>query len=128
LIHSTDHGATNDMSNDMSGDIAKFSVGQVIHNTLLDYRGVIIDVDQQFRGTHGSAHGISINANSASETALSSGPWYHVLVDGTSDWAYVAERNLEPDTEGGPIDHPDVVDYFEKITESGYSPHRNTVN
>jgi len=125
MIHSTDQRATNQASNDVTSDMAKFSVGQVIHNTLLDYRGVIIDVDQQFRGTHGAAHGTSTGAHG---TASSGGPWYHVLVDGTSDWAYVAERNLEPDTEGGPIDHPDVVDYFEKITESGYSPHRNSVN
>lgn len=107
-----------------NSEIARFSVGQVIHNTLLDYRGVIIDVDPQFRGTHGS---VSAGSGGA-ENVSSSGPWYHVLVDGTSDWAYVAERNLEPDMEGGPIDHPDVINYFEKITESGYSPHRNTVN
>ena len=125
MIHGADQRATNQMTGNTNSDIAKFSVGQVIHNTLLDYRGVIIDVDQQFRGTHGPANGASA---SVPEAASSGGPWYHVLVDGTSDWAYVAERNLEPDTEGGPIDHPDVVDYFEKITESGYSPHRNSVN
>lgn len=107
-----------------SNEIAKFSVGQVIHNTLLDYRGVIIDVDQEFRGTHGSFSGTP----KVSDTPSNSGPWYHVLVDGTSDWAYVAERNLEHDTEGGPIDHPDVIDYFDKMTESGYCPHRNNIN
>ncbi|MCK5546653.1 MAG: heat shock protein HspQ [Rhodospirillaceae bacterium] len=107
-------------------DMAKFSVGQVIHNTLLDYRGVIIDVDPQFRGTHGSA--TTSSPGPSRVTASSNGPWYHVLVDGTSDWAYVAERNLELDAEGGPIDHPEVIDYFDKMTESGYSPHRNIIN
>ena len=114
---------------------AKFSVGQVIHNTLLDYRGVIIDVDPQFRGTHGSSSisgsipsSISSSGPSSHAAATNNGPWYHVLVDGTSDWAYVAERNLELDVEGGPIDHPEVIDYFDKMTESGYSPHRNTIN
>ncbi|MCK5165895.1 MAG: heat shock protein HspQ [Rhodospirillaceae bacterium] len=108
-------------------DMAKFSVGQVIHNTLLDYRGVIIDVDPLFRGTHGSSS-IANPTPSRGTTSGDNGPWYHVLVDGTSDWAYVAERNLELDVEGGPIDHPDVIDYFDKITESGYSPHRNIIN
>ena len=108
-------------------DMAKCSVGQVMHNTLLDYRGVIIDVDPLFRGTHGSPSAGS-SEPSGSGNPSNNGPWYHVLVDGTSDWAYVAERNLELDVEGGPIDHPDVIDYFDKMTESGYSPHRNIIN
>lgn len=106
-------------------ETAKFSVGQVIHNTLLDYRGVIIDVDPQFRGTHSlPSAGIA-----APEPAnQKSGPWYHVLVDGTADWAYVAERNLEPDTDGGPIDHPDVIDYFDAMTDQGYRRPSRTLN
>ena len=29
----------------------KFSVGELVHHRLFDYRGVIVDVDQNFRGT-----------------------------------------------------------------------------
>lgn len=105
----------------LTDETAKFSVGQVIHNTLLDYRGVIIDVDPQFQGTHSMPSASPAAHDPASKK---SGPWYHVLVDGTADWAYVAERNLEPDNEGGPIDHPDVIDYFDDLTDQGY--HRPT--
>ena len=30
-------------------ETAKYTVGQLIHHTLFDYRGVIVDVDPQFR-------------------------------------------------------------------------------
>ena len=33
-------------------------------------------------------------------------PWYHVLVDGSTQMTYVAERNLEADPDPGPIQHP----------------------
>jgi len=32
-------------------------------------------------------------------------PWYHVLVHGASHRTYVAERHLEPDVSGEPIEH-----------------------
>ena len=35
----------------MSEQQAKFSVGQVIHHTKFGYRGVIVDVDPEFRGS-----------------------------------------------------------------------------
>ena len=50
-------------------------------------------------------------------------PWYHVLVDGAHHQTYVAERNLEPDPTGDPIDHPEVVQYFESLGDDGYVPY-----
>jgi len=108
----------------MGTDTAKFHVGQVIHHTLFDYRGVIVDVDPEFRvglaldgrekrpGTHAGAHC----------------PWYHVLVDGTADRTYVAEQNIEADSSGRPVDHPDIVDYFENRTARGYVKRAHKVN
>ncbi|MCK5189132.1 MAG: DNA-binding protein, partial [Methylococcales bacterium] len=29
---------------------AKFSIGQIVHHQLFDYRGVVIDVDYKFLG------------------------------------------------------------------------------
>ena len=29
----------------------KFSVGELVHHRLFDYRGVIVDVDHKFQGT-----------------------------------------------------------------------------
>lgn len=93
---------------------AQFSVGQIIQHRLFEYRGVIIDIDQEF---HGSDGWYSTNAHSKPPK---DDPWYHVLVDGGGIRTYVAERNLEPDTEGGPINHPDVSNLFEGLGEDGY--------
>jgi heat shock protein HspQ len=93
---------------------AQFSVGQIIQHRLFEYRGVIIDVDPEF---HGNDTWYQTNAYSRPPKDR---PWYHVLVDGGEIRTYVAERNLEPDTEGGPINHPDIVAYFEGMDESGY--------
>lgn len=110
----------------MSADTAKYHVGQVIHHTLFDYRGVIIDVDPEFR------IGSELNAQDRrpSGNLKSTGirPWYHVLVDGTADRTYVSEQNIEPDVQGAPVDHPDVIDYFEKQTVDGYVHRPHKVN
>ncbi len=106
---------------------AKFNVGQLIHNTLLDYRGVVVDVDAHFRGLHGRADG-GTAARKITTNMANRGPWYYILIDGSADSAYVAERNLEADPEGGPIDHPDIIDYFCELTDRGYHRHRQSVN
>ncbi|MBF0246671.1 MAG: heat shock protein HspQ [Alphaproteobacteria bacterium] len=105
----------------MSGKSAKYTVGQLVHNTLLGYRGVVVDVDAHFRV------GRAMNAPET-RGGVSSCPWYHVLVDGSADLSYVSERNLEPDAEGGPIRHPDVDKYFERLNAGGYVPRRGQVN
>lgn len=108
----------------MSKDTAKYHVGQVIHHTLFDYRGVIVDVDADFR--------VGGELNAAEQRPkphkLGARPWYHVLVDGTADRTYVSEQNLEPDANGGPVDHPDLIDYFENMTPSGYVRRAHKVN
>ncbi len=104
------------MTSDSPSGNAKYSVGQLIHHTLFDYRGVIVDVDSDFR------IGAELNAAEQRPPAnrIGAQPWYHVLVDGTADRTYVAERNLEPDPHGGPVEHPDLIDYFEGRTQAGY--------
>ena len=95
---------------------AKFTVGQLIHHTLFDYRGVIIDVDPCFHGESAEWH-----SNPAPTVTMGvETPWYHVLVDGAEQRTYVAERNLEVDAEGGPVHHPDVDIYFETLSDNGY--------
>jgi len=103
-------------SSDTAKCHAKYNVGQVIHHTLFDYRGVIVDVDSQFR------IGAELNAQEQRPRGAEpdARPWYHVLVDGTADRTYVSEQNLEPDSLGAPVDHPDLIDYFEKRTAVGY--------
>jgi len=93
---------------------ALFSIGQLIHHRLFEYRGVIIDIDPGF---HGSDAWYQSNAHSKPSKER---PWYHVLVDQAGIQTYVAERNLEPDQEGGPINHPDVAAHFDGLSEEGY--------
>ncbi len=100
----------------MPQQMAKFAVGQLIHHRLFDYRGVVIDVDPEFHGREDWYLKI------ASSKPPKDRPWYHVLVDGAAQRTYVAERNLEPDTEGGPVRHSDITDYFQGLGNDGYIP------
>lgn len=100
----------------MSSETAKFSVGQLIHHKRFDYRGVIVDVDHEFLG---SEEWYDVMAQSRPPKDK---PWYHVLVDGGEHRTYVAERNLEPDESGRPIDHPEVGVFFAALGDDGYVP------
>jgi heat shock protein HspQ len=93
---------------------AKFSVGELVHHLLFNYRGVVIDVDMVFTGTD------EWYAKMAPSRPPKDQPWYRVLVDGASHETYVAERNLEPDREGTPVRHPDVDQYFGDFVRGRY--------
>jgi heat shock protein HspQ len=93
---------------------AEFSVGQVIHHQRFGYRGVIADVDATF---HGSDEWYDQVARSRPPRDK---PWYHVLVDGSDSTTYVAERHLEPDQSGGPIQHPLLEQFFESYCDGHY--------
>jgi len=99
---------------------AEFHVGQVIHHRLFGYRGVVIDVDPYFNGSN------DWYSTMAKSKPPKDRPWYHVLVDEADYRTYVAERNLEPDQIGGPVQHPDLGDYFDKLEEDGYKPLNRT--
>ena len=102
----------------MSTSTAKFHVGQIVLHCLFEYRGVIIDVDPEFHGNE------DWYSNVARTRPPKQSPWYHVLVDGGDLRTYVAERNLEPDTSGEPISHPDVIIHFEIMSDGGYISRR----
>ena len=67
---------------------AKFSVGQIVRHKLFNYRGVIIDVDPEFRGTD------DWYRKMAPSKPPKDKPWYKVLMHSTGNHTYVAERNL----------------------------------
>ena len=78
----------------------KFSIGQIIHHRLFDYRGVIIDVDPEFSGPDEWYELV------AKTRPPKDKPWYHVLVDDGQHSTYVSEQNLESDEYKSSIDHP----------------------
>jgi heat shock protein HspQ len=100
----------------MTSTRAKFAPGSLVTHKLFDYRGVVIDVDPEFQGTAEWYEAV------ARSRPPKDRPWYHVLVDGAEHNTYVAERNLEPDTSGRPIDHPSVGTFFAALGEEGYIP------
>ena len=100
---------------------AKFTIGQCIRHRLFDYRGVIVDVDPVFMGTDEWYEQV------ARSRPPRDAPWYHVLPHGADHTTYVAERNLEPDATGQPVDHPLLHQFFDDF-ENGRYVRRNSMN
>lgn len=92
----------------------KFSVGELVHHRLFNYRGVIVDVDRNFQGTEEWYEAV------AKSRPPRNRPWYHVLVHGEEHSTYVAERNLEPDDSVEPINHPMLEHFFSKFENGRY--------
>lgn len=93
---------------------ARFSVGDVVHHRLFDYRGVIVDVDPVFQSTEEWYEAMARSQPPKDK------PWYHVLVHNAIHTTYVAERNLEPDSSGDPIRHPLLDDFFSGFENGRY--------
>ena len=99
----------------------KFSVGELIHHRLFDYRGVVVDVD---RTCQASDEWYETVARSRPPKHR---PWYHVLVHGAEHATYVAERNLEADASRQPIEHPLLETFFTGFEDGRYlRPPRQT--
>lgn len=93
---------------------SRFSPGDVVHHKMFDYRGVVVDVDPTFLLPDEWYESVARSRPPKDE------PWYHVLVDRTSQNTYVAERNLEADETGQPIVHPLLDSRFERFESGRY--------
>jgi heat shock protein HspQ len=91
----------------------KFLVGQLVHHCLFDYRGVIYDVDEVFRGSDEWYEEVARSRPPRDR------PWYRILVHEVGHETYVAEQNLEEDDVGEPIEHP-MVDRVFGAFKDGY--------
>jgi len=92
----------------------KFTVGQLVHHKLFDYRGVIVDLDRDFQGSEEWYDAVARTRPPKDK------PWYHVLVHGQAHSTYVAERNLEPDDSVEPVDHPMIDQFFTRFEDGIY--------
>lgn len=101
----------------MTSTQAEFHVGQLVHHRLFDYRGVVVDVDPTFQGTE------EWYETMARSRPPKDRPWYHVLVHDAEHMTYVSERNLQPDTSGAPIRHPELERFFGGLSDGVYRPH-----
>jgi heat shock protein HspQ len=97
---------------------ARFSVGQLVHHKLLGYRGVVVDVDPCFQGSD------EWYEDTARSQPPKDKPWYHVLVHEADYETYVAEKNLEPDESQQPVNHPDLLKFFDDFEGGLYVKHQ----
>jgi heat shock protein HspQ len=93
---------------------AHFSIGDLVHHKLFDYRGVIIDVDPRLMLSDEWYEAVARSRPPKDQ------PWYHVLVHDSTNETYVAERNLETDTSGAPVRHPLIETCFHSFSDGHY--------
>ncbi len=93
---------------------AQFSVGDLVHHKLFDYRGVIIDVDPSLMLSDEWYDTVARSRPPKDQ------PWYRVLVHDANLETYVAEQNLEVDTSGAPIRHPMIETCFQSFSDGHY--------
>ena len=100
---------------------ARVSPGERIRHLRFGYRGVVADVDPVFSLTEEWYEEVARSRPPKDQ------PWYHVLVDGSEQTTYVAERNLAADESGEPVRHPLVRELFGGFERGRYLP-RETLN
>lgn len=93
---------------------AKWHIGQLVHHRLFDYRGVIYDVDPVFMLSDEWYEQVARSRPPKDQ------PWYRVLVDGSNQETYVAQRNLELDVGTEAIEHPNIENYFSGFVDGRY--------
>jgi len=94
---------------------ANFSIGDLVHHKLFDYRGVIVDVDPRLMLSDEWYETVARSRPPKDQ------PWYRVLVHDATHETYVAEGNLERDTSGAPIRHPMIGACFRSFSDGHYS-------
>ena len=97
---------------------AKFSIGAVVKHRIHPFRGVIFDVDPTFSNTEEWWNSIPKNYRPKKDQ-----PFYHLLAENDTSYyvAYVSEQNLLLDDSGDPIDHPEVTELFENLSDGKYT-------
>ena len=96
---------------------ARYGIGDVVRHRLLDFRGVVFDVDPEFANSDEWYEAIPENMRPAKDQ-----PFYHLLAENaeSSYIAYVSQQNLVADDEGDPIDHPAIDSLFDAFDGERY--------
>lgn len=94
--------------------VAKFSIGEIIHHKRFNYRGVIFNVDDSMQLSDEWYDQV------AKSRPPKDKPWYHVMVDNQPNTTYVAEQNLECESDHSPIVHPFLDEYFSQMKDGHY--------
>ncbi|MCM8558516.1 heat shock protein HspQ [Sphingomicrobium sediminis] len=96
---------------------ARFGIGDVVKHRLLDFRGVIVDVDPEFANSEEWYEAIPADMRPHKKQ-----PFYHLLAenDETSYVAYVSQQNLVADDEDEEISHPEIGAIFDRFEPGRY--------
>ena len=96
---------------------ARFGIGDVVRHRLLDFRGVVFDVDPVFANTEEWYEAIPAEVRPAKDQ-----PFYHLLAENaeSSYVAYVSQQNLVQDDEDEPVDHPAIDGLFDAFEPGRY--------
>ncbi len=87
--------------------------GQIVRHRRYGYRGVVVDFDLTCK-----ADEAWYQSNQTQPDRNQ--PWYHVLVDGSSNTTYAAQTSLEADERSAPITHPYLKHFFTEFTGDRY--------
>ena len=104
-------------STDANIPLARYGIGEMVRHRLLDFRGVVFDVDPEFANSDEWYEAIPEAMRPAKDQ-----PFYHLLAENaeSSYVAYVSQQNLVRDDEGEPIDHPAIGTLFEGFDGQRY--------
>jgi heat shock protein HspQ len=96
---------------------ARFAIGDVVRHRLLDFRGVVFDVDPVFANTDDWYDAIPAQIRPAKDQ-----PFYHLLAENadSSYVAYVSQQNLEHDPSDEPVEHPALAGLFDQFAGGRY--------
>jgi heat shock protein HspQ len=100
---------------------ARFSVGDVVKHRLLDFRGVIFDIDPVFANTEEWYQAIPEGVRPRKDQ-----PFYHLLAENaeSSYVAYVSQQNLVADRSEEPVEHPALDGLFDGFSDGRYTLRR----
>ena len=100
---------------------ARFAIGDIVRHRLLDFRGVVFDIDPIFANSDEWYDSIPAEVRPRKDQ-----PFYHLLAENaeTSYVAYVSQQILERDESDEPIDHPAIAGIFEDYRDGRYALRR----
>ncbi|QNE33266.1 heat shock protein HspQ [Sphingomonas sp. NBWT7] len=100
---------------------ARFTIGDVVRHRMLDFRGVIFDVDPVFANTDEWYQSIPEGIRPRKDQ-----PFYHLLAENAESTyvAYVSQQNLVHDESDEPVDHPAIAGLFTGLVDGRYNLRR----
>lgn len=96
---------------------SRFALGDVVRHRIFDFRGVVFDIDPVFANSEEWYAAIPEHIRPDREQ-----PFYHLFAENEdgSYVAYVSQQNLVADAQGGPVEHPEVDQMFDRFDNGRY--------